>query len=362
MFGRRSREINKTLYYDNKVNSFMSPHLGVIPALVDNNVPEIPVTNAIYIDFLRTDSYTEIGSRQYPFKRLSLAYDLAALTVTDSNPKILVLISGNVIPENITFTKGHIFLVGENSSGTHAPIVFTGSLTFSGIAGSISSNHFAIAGIQLLGVSGVDVVTFSGSNPQRLFIKDVWITANGGCHGITMVNTDSTSTLHANDCKFSHNGSGHFHCLNITKGTANIDTSESSGATVGIIGVQNGSCNITSSDIQSGGSYAIDIYTNGVVTVANSKITTTATDISTCGISFAAATAIGVVGNVSFSVPTAIANSRAIACSVASTFGYGLYYGPLYFLPDGLGGVTNTKIDTILRRTAISGNANITLV
>lgn len=357
MFGRRSRVINKVLYYDNKINNFLSPHVGVIPALVEAVDSDIPVTNVIYVDFLRTDSYSETGTRRCPFKSLSSAYDLAALSVSDTNPKILVLLSGNTVAENITFSKGHIFLIGENSSGTHAPIVFTGSLTFNGPSASISSNHFAVTGIELLGVSGVDVLTFTGTNPQRLFMKDVWITANGSSHGITMVNTNSTSVLHTNDCKFSHNGSGHYHCLNITKGTANIDTSESSGATVGIVGIAGGSCNITGSDIQSAGSYAIDIYDGGVLSIANSKITTTAAN--SIGISITSATAIAVVGNVTFSVPASATTGRAIS-GVASNLGYGLYYGPMYFLPDGLGGTTNSKISSALSRTAIS--TTITLV
>ncbi len=33
MFGRKGREMNKILYYDNKVNYFLSPHVGTIPAL-----------------------------------------------------------------------------------------------------------------------------------------------------------------------------------------------------------------------------------------------------------------------------------------------------------------------------------------
>ena len=315
------------------------------------------VTTAIYVDFLRTDTYIASGSRNYPYKTLALAYSAASASVSDSNPKIIVLLSGNIIAENIVFAKGHIFLVGENSSGTHAPIAFTGSLTFTGPNASISSNHFAVTGIELLGVSGVDVLTFSGTYPQRLFMRDVWITANGSSHGINMTNSGSGSVLHTNDCKFSHNGSGHYHCLNITNGTANIDTSESSGATVGIIGITNGSCNITSSDIQSAGDYAIDIYTGGVLSLANSKITTTAAN--SIGISLTHATAVAIVGNVSFSVPASASTGRAIS-GVATAAPYGLYYGVMYFLPDGVGGTTNSKITSAMARTPIS--TTITLV
>ena len=47
MFGRRARETNKTLYYDNKVNYFLSPHEGVVPALVPDSDQDIPVTNVL---------------------------------------------------------------------------------------------------------------------------------------------------------------------------------------------------------------------------------------------------------------------------------------------------------------------------
>ena len=314
------------------------------------------ITTAIYVDFLRSDTYSESGSRAYPFKTLAAAYTLAAASVTDSNPKIIVLLSGNTITENITFSVGHIFLAGENSSGTHGPIVFTGSLTFTGPNTSLSSNHFSISGLALVGVSGVNVVTFSGSYPQRLFIKDVWITANGTSHGINMTNVGTGSVLHMNDSKFSHNGSGDYHCLTIIAGTANIDTSETSGTTVGAFGISGGAVNITGCDIETSGSYAIELA-GGTLSIANSKITTTAAN--SIGITITSGTTVAVIGNVSFSVPASATTGRAIA-GVSSTFPYGLYYGPMYFLPDGAGGTTNSKIDTRIARTVIS--TTITLV
>ena len=65
-----------------------------------------------------------------------------------------------------------------------------------------------------------------------------------------------------------------------------------------------------------------------------------------------AATAIAIVGNVSFSVKASATTGRAIY-GVASSFPYGLYYGPVYFLPDGVGGTTNSKFSTAIAKTAI---------
>jgi hypothetical protein len=306
------------------------------------------ITTAIYVDFLRPDSYIATGSRTYPFKTLALAYALAYSTATDSNPKIIVLLSGNLIPENVTFSRGRIYLIGENSSGTHAPIVFTGALTFTGANTSITSNHFSITGLALVGVSGTDVITFSGAYPQRLFLKDVWVTANGTSHGVIMTNTGTGSTLHANDCKFSHNGSGHYHCLEITAGTAYVDTSESLVTTVGVIGVTTGSCFVSGCELESMGDYAIDVYQDGICSIANSKITTTTAGSN--GIMFSHTRARVTVSNVSFVIP--LAGGGKVMNGVASATDYGLFYGPMYFLPNP-DGSTNNVISSNIPYTAI---------
>ena len=320
------------------------PGVGRVAATQCSTATEIPVTTAVYVDFLRSDSYVATGSRATPYKTLAAAYTRAALTATDSNPQVIVLLSGNTTAENVTFSKGHIFLAGENSSGTHAPIVFTGSLTFTGPNVSISSNHFAVSNLELIGVSGTNVVTFSGSNPQRLFLKDVWITANGSAHGLTMTNSGSGSSTHTNDCKFSHNGSGHYHCIDIQAGTANLDSIETSGSTVGAIGVGPGSCNLTNSDLIASGDYVIDVYAGGTLTAANCKITQTVTGKH--GISLTTNTSVAVIGNITFNVPVN-ASGRAINGVTGSS----LYYGPLFFLPG-----TNNACSTAIVEALINSS------
>ena len=309
----------------------------------------VPITSHIYVDFRRADSYTANGSRELPYKTLAAAYSAAAGIASSSNPIAIVLVSGNTSAENVTFSKGHIFLTGDNSSGTSAPIVFTGSLTFTGPNASISENHFAIFGIQLVGVSGTNVVTFSGTYPQRLFIKDVWITAEGSSHGITMTNTGTASSVRINDSKFGHNGSGHYHCINVAKGAANIYSIETSGVLSGVVGVDSGAtCNIANSEIQSAGSYAIDVYAGGVLSLSNCKIITTAAN--SIGIKLDSATAFAIIGNVVFSVPTSSSTGRAIS-GVSGTY---LYYGDIYFLPDAYGQPTNRKISSAITSATIN--------
>ena len=292
------------------------------------------------------------GSLDAPFSTLQAAYKAASLIVSAENSIFIVLLKDNTqaTSETVTFSKGHIFLVGDISSGTHAPIIFYGNLIFTGPNASISENHFAIQGIELIGASGTAVITFSGTYPQRLFLKDVWITANGNVHGMLMTNTGTNSTVHANELKLSHNGTGHFHCLNITAGTANLDALETSGVGVAAIGVDGGSCNLRNSEIECGGTYAIDVYAGGTLTVANTMITTTAA--ASDGIILRAATALAIVGNTSFRVPSGNAANRAIN-GVAGTL---LYYSNLFFFP----GYTD-KISSGITRAIIDSTPTFTV-
>jgi hypothetical protein len=305
----------------------------------------LPVTSIVYLDYLREDSYTETGSQLYPYKTLAAALAKAeTLSPTGSNPIRIVLVSGNTsaTAETVEINDGHIFIVGEHSSGTHAPILWYGQITFDGSSASIGDNHFSIAGLMINAVSGTTAITFSGENPQRLFLKDVWLTGNGSADAMRMTNTGTGSTVHGNDLKFSHNGSGHYHAINILNGTANLDAIETSGALTGVFGVH-GSLNLSNSEIDSSGSYGIDVYAGGTLSAANCKITTTAAN--SFGIKLGEATAVAIIGNTYFNVPSG-GTARAIS-GVSSTV---LYYLNLSFAPGGndkiSSAITSAQLDT----------------
>ena len=134
---------------------------SAIQTQLDSKPLTVPLTNKIYIDFLRADTYTATGTREYPYKTLAAAYTTASALASSTNPFTIVLLSGNTIAtaENITFSKGHIFLTAENSYGTHSPITFIGSLTFTGPNVSINENHFAITDLKIVGISGTSLPT-----------------------------------------------------------------------------------------------------------------------------------------------------------------------------------------------------------
>jgi len=305
--------------------------------------PVIPVTSEVYLDYLRADTYTPNGSRERPYKTLATALAKAiTLSPTGTNPIRIILISGNTAAtaETVTVTNGHIFITAEHSSGTHGGIPWYGQITFDGSAVSISDNHFSISNIAMQAISGQTAIFFAGDKPQRLFMSDVWITGNGAADAMVMTNSGTGSTVHGNNLKFSHNGTGHYHCINILSGTANLDAIETSGALTGVFGVQ-GSLNLSNSEIDSSGLYGIDVYGFGTLSVANCKITTTAA--GSYGIYLREASAVAVLGNVYFNVPAA-GTARAVS-GIAST---ALYYAFLTFAPGG-----NAKISSAITSVPI---------
>jgi hypothetical protein len=307
--------------------------------------PVIPVTSEVYLDYLRDDSYTPNGTRERPYKTLATALAKAeSLSPTGTNPIRIVLISGNTsaTAETVEINDGHIFIVGEHSSGTHAPILWYGQITFDGSSASIGDNHFSITGLMINAVSGTTAITFSGENPQRLFMKDVWLTGNGAADAMRMTNTGSGSTVHGNDLKFSHNGTGHYHAINILAGTANLDAIETSGALTGIFGVH-GSLNLSNSEIDSAGSYGMDVYAGGTLSVVTSKITTTAANSFGIKLDEGAA---AIVGNTFFNVPSA-GTARAIS-GVSGSF---LYYLNLSFTPGGNDKISSAITSVLLDST-----------
>lgn len=308
-----------------------------------SDFPVIPVTSEVYLDYLRADTYTPNGTRERPYKTLTTALVKAvSLSPSGTNPIRVVLISGNTIstPETVTVTDGHIFITGEHSSGTHAPILWYGQITFNGSDAFISENHFSLSGLAIYAIDGTTAITFTGTNPQRLFMKDIWLTGVGAADAMSMNNTSPTSTVHVNDARFSHNGTGHYHCINVLAGTANLDAIETSGALTGVFGVH-GSMNLSNSEIDSAGAYGIDVYAGGVLSMANCKVTTTAAN--SYGIKIGEATAVAVLGNVYFNVPAA-GTARAVY-GIASTV---LYYTALTFAPGG-----NAKISSAITSVPI---------
>jgi hypothetical protein len=241
----------------------------------------------------------------------------------NDNNKAFIMISQDKT-ENITLKPG-IFIAGLNSSGTHSPWVITGQVTINSVSGTIDNNHYAISGVEIVGPTTVQAVNFIGTSPQRLFLKDVWITANGiGGHCLEMNNSGSGSIVEADEIKFSHTGTGY--ALHILQGSCTVEDMESSG-TISIARIEAGATLvINSSECDANSATAFDVVAGGLLTLSRCVIENLAANA--IGINLLGIGAVAVVGSVLFNT-TLAGTGRAINGVAGSV----LYYQYIAFAP-----------------------------
>ena len=302
---------------------------------------DIPVTNQYFVDPARTDTYTATGTILKPFTSIAAAQAAIEAAVTagtitpgESSP-VYIILCGNST-ENITMSRGHVFLVGFNST-IHAPIYFNGTITVSGSAtgtGAIDSNHFSIQGLAISAPTQKAGIHFTGANAQRLFVKDLWLTARGNRTGDTPL-TDaggygiyadctgyraspaSNSVIHGSDIKVSHTGTGDVYCFKIGQQgvaatvSADFANVETSGATQ--VGAVTSGCLLafTGSELDANGEVCLESYGTGVLSVNNSTVSNAASGES-YGIWLHTSGGAALVTNTFMDVESSNTNSRMI--------------------------------------------------
>lgn len=302
----------------------------------------------------------ETGSIINPFRTIlaaqtSIDLQIAAGTISPAatNP-IFIILSGST-SENVALTKGHIYLVGNNSS-IHSPIYLTGvestvntTVSISGSAATLDANHFAITGLSIVAPPGGKAISGIGTNPQRIFLKDVWITASGTTGtGFYQDNTGTGSITHGSDIKVSHSGSGDVYCFNIVKGTATFSTVETSGATQ-VGAAQSGARLLfTQSELDANGDCVLETYGNGRLEIVNSYISNAAANSN--GIKINGEGSIVVLGNVTLDIPVGVGTtSKAVwynpSSGLSSSY---LAYSNIVF-PYIPGTLKNNTVDTRLQ-------------
>lgn len=235
---------------------------------------DTPVTNRYYIDATRTDTYTQNGSQARPFKTIAGAQAAIATAISGGlNPEVepiyMILLSN--ITENVTLATNHVYLVGQ-SGQIHQPIILSGNVTVEPASGTLSSNHFSISGLEIVGGTNGKAIYVTGTYPTRLSLQDVWITANGTGAGLYQDNTGTGTYTHGGPIKVSHNGSGDVYCFDIRKGTASFESVETSGATqVGAAG-PGATLTFNNSQLDANGDVVVETYGSGVLVVTNSVI------------------------------------------------------------------------------------------
>jgi hypothetical protein len=340
---------------------------GHLNALISTLNSNFSPTNQFFVDPNRKDIYVADGSIAAPFKTIAAAQSainelLAAGTIIAAELNPIFIILRGTITENVSLTKGHIFLVGENGS-VHAPIYLRGTITVNGSDTSTSAldnNHFSIQGITVSPGGSNNGIVFTGSNAQRLSLENMWIQVGGTGTGILCNNTgvrvsdSAKSRCHGNTIKVSHNGTGDIYCFDVVNGTADFTLVETSGATQ-VGAVRSGATlAFAQSELDANGETCLEVYGTGILSVTQSTISNTFGSAACYGIWLRATGGVANVGQCLFQVSSTNVNSRAVHGVAGSAF----YYAYNAYYP----GAYTDKVDAVIGAGLIAVDTAFTTV
>jgi len=331
-----------------------------------NNILYEP-TNQFFVDPNRTDSYVANGSIITPFKTISAAQtainNLIAEGVTiatELNPAFIRL--QGAVTEDVTLTKGHIFLVGENGSIAN-PIYLIGTITVNGddtSTSALDNNHFSIQGITVLPNGSNNGIVFTGSNAQRLSLENIWIQVGGTGTGILCNNTGVRmsdgfkSRCYGTQIKISHTGSGNIYCFNIVKGSADFTFVDTSGATKVAVVQTGATLAFVQSQLNAKNEACLEVYGTGILSVTQSSISNLFDSTACYGIWLHDIGSVANVGQSLFQVSSTNINSRAVHGILGTAFfyAYNAYYP----------GAFTDKVDAVIGAGLIPVDTSFTTV
>jgi hypothetical protein len=329
---------------------FYDPEIGSIKLSNGTTAGGITVTEPIsvnvadnqwYVDPSRTDIVggTSTGSQNNPFLTITqaLAYIDAriadgSLTIDISggivdNPQFIILKSATT--ENITLTRGHIFIVGDTPDAGHIPIWIHGHVIITpSVSGAtaLNVNHFGLFHVAILPTGAYHGIEINGSNTCRIYLEDTYVyQGNSSKSCVYANNTGTGSSVSLLNCTMSR-ASGSTYLIDIQRGYCQIDNLE----TNAIGQVLNQANDSTGTMLNS----SIDANTGAVVTLSGTVqfgmgtciLNNTGAAANTYGVSMSG-TASMQFGVCTFNIPAAQATNRAINGIAGNTV---LYANPIF--------------------------------
>jgi hypothetical protein len=292
--------------------------------------------NVWNVDPSRTDTYTADGSLLKPFKTITAALAaiearIAAGTLTQFDPTANIVLSPQFIvlssstTEDVTLTRGHIYIIGATPNAGHVPIWITGTVTITPGAVAKATNDFGLFHVAVL-ASGDHGISINGSNPCRVYLQDVYVYQGSSAFScVRMTNSGATTKLEITDCTLGRE-SGSTYLIDIQSGFCKIDHLETNGN--GQVLNQAGSSAGTMLNS------VIDANTGALITLSGSSqwgmgnciLNNTSTAANTYGVTMSG-TASMQFGVCTFNVPAAQATNRAINGVAGNVV---LYTGPVF--------------------------------
>ena len=312
-----------------------------------NDYGVIATTNEYYVLAGFSGDSPSDGSKASPYPSVAAAISAAdADGHTNSNPAFIILLS--TITEDVTITQGGIWITTDYGTGTHGSIILNGTITINGDDITLLKNHFSISNLRIVAPIDAPGVLFTGTNPQRLYMRDLWIDADGTTGScIYADNTGTGSVCHLNTAHLIHRGSGDVYCFDAESGSMYLtDIEAKSGANVMSVKVASGATlTLDSSEIDVRGEAAIEVH-GGILTVTRSTISNAKP--RTYGIACITSGSVVTITDCLFNIdPDADGKAVFGAGGTASD----LYYQYIAFSPDSnrgisAGTITATPLET----------------
>jgi hypothetical protein len=222
--------------------------------------------------------------------------------------------------ETVAMTQGGLFITGNNSSGTHSPLVVSGKFTFNGADASgsaLTNNHFSLKSLSISGGAN-NAVQFTGANPQRLFLSDMWLSSAGaGVAALLADNTGTGSYIEIDGLHIAQTAStGDNYCIDVTNGAVHISDMETSVNAQGQVARVSAGASLTiggESEIDANGDEAIHVASTGSLAIAQSQVTNIA--VNSSGIRLDSG-AVAIIGETNFQIPLG-----AVALTLSGTTG-----------------------------------------
>jgi len=173
-----------------------------------NDYGVIATTNEYYVLAGFSGDSPSDGSKASPYPTIAAAISAADADGHNvTNPAFIILLSD--ITEDVVMTRGGIWLTSDYGTGTQGSVTLTGSITIEGGGLTLLNNHFSISNLRI--VASLKGILFTGTNPQRLYMRDIWVEVSGleDSHCIYADNTGTGSVCYLNTAHLVHNGDGY---------------------------------------------------------------------------------------------------------------------------------------------------------
>jgi len=300
-----------------------------------------PVTNnsdnVWNVDPTRTDTYTPDGSLLKPYKSITAALAgiearITAGTLTNFDPTANIVLNPQFIvlsgstTEDVTLTRGHIYIIGATPDAGHVPIWIQGHVTITPGCATKAINDFGLFHVAVLPTGNFHGVKVTGTAACRVYLENVYVyQGTSGYSCVYMDNSDASTKLELVDCTVGRDA-GSTYLVDIQSAYCKINNLETNGQGQALNFANAAAGTILNSVIDAGVGAVITLSGTVQFGMGNCILNNTSTAANSYGVTMSG-TASMQFGVCTFNVPVAQATNRAINGVAGNVV---LYTGPVF--------------------------------